>query len=320
MRVWRLMILLVPLGLAGCASSPEPDRARVVEVVGGMLRPPLELEDLTYKNFTGRESGTGRTSISGTLVVSENTYIPVRNGVADELRRAGFTDLEIVEYGSQLGYWQGPTFSGRLGLVLYRAHRLAGEKVQFSAELQYLATADGFRFAGNLNHAPVDGEAFGVLPGNAMIEGSAQLASVISSFAEAKSAIEEVFRNTIVHDGFIEYRDYGLFVQNRPGQGNLAVAIEQCDRSTVGGYDDWRLPTPVEIQMFGDSEGHLIDAPDGRLFGALSKSNGFTFWTSEAGMQAGQQVSWGYAKGHDGYGETPAQGWAIGIVCVRRPG
>lgn len=127
-----------------------------------------------------------------------------------------------------------------------------------------------------------------------------------------------MFPGVSLSDGVVDYSERGLQVAVGAWQWQqgLERAQSHCATLFLGGKNDWRLPTVHEVGVFGSDDGRLKDSPDNYFFGDLSRSNAFVIWTDAPGSP-GYQITWGLSQDHRGFGETPSQGWAIDVLCVR---
>ncbi len=128
----------------------------------------------------------------------------------------------------------------------------------------------------------------------------------------------ENFPGVSLANEVVDYSKQGLQVAvgAHKWQQNFENARTHCADLSYGGKDDWRLPTKQEVRVFGEGNGRLKDTPDNYFFGRLSNASSFVIWTDKPG-DSGHQTSWGHSARHSGFGETPSQGYALSVLCVR---
>ena len=91
-------------------------------------------------------------------------------------------------------------------------------------------------------------------------------------------------------------------------------ARDYCDRLDLGGYDDWRLPSRVELVSIVD----LTHSQPSINQTAFPKTPSDWFWTSSVDAENPTTAAW-YVYFYFGYPKTDAMTNQFRVRCVRAP-
>lgn len=150
-QVLFLTVLLF-VSFVGTSAKADPTDNDVREHIDEVTGDGVQVSEIRTKLFPHGQSGQGRVSVAGTLMVTENRYditnqrAPLQVFV-NELKFLGMSEEQIIRYGKLLGVYG---ITGWAQISVFEPKILAGTEIPFSAELTYLETVDGHDFSGRI--------------------------------------------------------------------------------------------------------------------------------------------------------------------------
>lgn len=153
MNIRILLRLVCVVMLAGCSGAgSQPTKEQITSAIKQQLQPGLDIQDIRFKVFSDENGATGRIDIAGTLVTTEDR-VQAEASQADRLYRmlmsAGATQNQVYRYMVNTGLTRVPGDFGAVA-VFYEHRVTAGTPVNFTSELHYAETVDGYNFNGNV--------------------------------------------------------------------------------------------------------------------------------------------------------------------------
>ena len=153
---WLGRVLLFSLMPASLLAQ-EPSRDEIVRYIEAQNHPLVRVGNINYRIFEGRQRGTGRVSVEGQFVVSEdlfvNTFGSWPNANANSHMFSAVVDRGIpreflLYFWSRYYYWN--IYSNRTDIQEFLRVFMKNDVVKFSAEIQYFAKVSGFDFDGRV--------------------------------------------------------------------------------------------------------------------------------------------------------------------------
>jgi len=139
--VWAIFFVF---SLVAGASASPPSRSQVAEYLKTLIRPEFHLDSFKFKNFQGADEGSGRTSVSGTIVLTKELI--QSNGNKTLLRALADYGISNKQTYFLVNYKFGKAFVKNI--ATYIVTNNSGERYSFELDLSYLETVSGSRLSG----------------------------------------------------------------------------------------------------------------------------------------------------------------------------
>ena len=150
-----LLLLIVCTLMTGVRASlaEPPTDADVETYLRQIVSKGTSIKNVKAKSFMDNNTGYGRTSVSGDLVLEEDRYKETKV-LWDDLQRLGLSNAEIGRFGKNLGHFppQVLVMEGKpFNFSTYEISRKKGETLHFSGDLSFVENAEGFSFSYHIN-------------------------------------------------------------------------------------------------------------------------------------------------------------------------
>lgn len=153
MNMRILLGLVCVVMLAGCSGAgSQPSKEQIESAIKQQLKAGLDVQDIRFKVFPDQSGASGRIDVAGTLVTTEDR-VQAEASQADRLRRmvmsAGANQNQVSRYMVNAGLAHVP--GGLRTIVVYYEHRVStGTPIEFTSELRYAETVDGYNINGKV--------------------------------------------------------------------------------------------------------------------------------------------------------------------------
>ena len=169
--------------LCGCSDlQAAPSKAEVLAYLVNRIPPNYRVVELEYKNFSNlQHEGIGRTSAAGVMELTEDVYGVSNDIIQSDLERSGLMPQQAILFLPE---------RLRRGEAVYFISEKAGRRFEFSTELSYTQTVNGFVFSG-VPDIEVRGQRRVDLPVGALVNDSPQYQAIIKTVIEKSQAFEK---------------------------------------------------------------------------------------------------------------------------------
>lgn len=167
--------------LLGCSSQEKPSKEEIVAHLKDSIAPQYKIVELDYKNFASKQQeGAGRTSISGTVELTEDLYSASNDIIKADLGKSGITAEQAMPFYPR----------GLRNNAVYFVSEGKGKRIEFSDEISYAETTEGFTLSGT-PRINVTGRPRGELHRNSLVKGSPEYIATVDSMKAKYQAFEK---------------------------------------------------------------------------------------------------------------------------------
>lgn len=136
--VLAVSALAISLLNVACSRNAGPGANDLGRHIQAQLPSDLKLHEFKHQNYADKtRDGVGRSSVSGTVELTVERYIPSSTVFRDDLLASGLAPSEADFFSASRG-----------SPVVFVPSEPSGKLVQFSTDIDYEATVDGFRLYG----------------------------------------------------------------------------------------------------------------------------------------------------------------------------